>query len=743
MRLDPLVAVAGDHTRSRAACRRATTGGTPAGGGEPAACYARYSSGGQSEASNSDQLRTCRDCAVHNGHNIVDRFVYTDEKVSGTKRSRVGLDAFLKAASEGRFKVAYFHSLSRLARESVLTIPLVKRLVYVYGVRVITIVENIDTNRDGWELIVAIMSVVHEQQLKELSANVHRGQVGRILDGKACGDHCLGYSTVVAPGYEEMLYRSGPRPPRVYVIDDEERAWVIRIFHWFVKERRPIRWIVRELNRLGAPKDHRATTKNWHHMLVLRLLGRRKYIGIWPWGNKRNVRDPETGDVTQKDRPPEECEKWTRQLPHLRIIDDETFQAAQEILQENRDRHHAWRDQRGRLRGRRSNADAPHSLLSLLFECAQCEKRFHLIGTNSKYFICQNYKGGTCKCGTSIRRDLAERLILDEVGKRIRENPAWTEAVFQAVLAAWHVQHDELPGQLRTAECRLAQLETAIKRLLDKIEEGTAPSDVNERVTSRRRECADLEREVERLQNEGQVTGPKPTREWLQEKLQALGATLRETTPAAAVALRKLVGRRIVVHEVTPVGRKRKFLRGTFKITTAHVAEAVSEFGGVDAHQHTITEECVIDFRESSAFDQRALHAKALFDEGELLVVIGQKLPCPRSMVRKYLLRACELLGVELPDCRRRRSQLKRQWLEPPHYQLIADEAMRLWLEDLRVYEILERLGCDYSVFHAAVRYWHESRGLPVPDGRQRNMSHQRNRKKQNTREEKGDADAA
>ena len=100
----------------------------------------------------------------------------------------------------------------------------------------------------------------------------------------------------------------------IYRIEPVTAAWVLRIFHWFVVERRSIRAITRELNGLNAPKDHRATTKNWHHQQVSKLLARKKYVGIWPWGEKKNVRNPLTGKKKQEPRPAKECEGWNAPL---------------------------------------------------------------------------------------------------------------------------------------------------------------------------------------------------------------------------------------------------------------------------------------------------------------------------------------------------------------------------------------------------------------------------------------------
>jgi transposase len=49
-----------------------------------------------------------------------------------------------------------------------------------------------------------------------------------------------------------------------------------------------------------------------------------------------------------------------------------------------------------------------------------------------------------------------------------------------------------------------------------------------------------------------------------------------------------------------------------------------------------------------------------------------------------------------------------------------ADQVMALFREGLPLQEIAERLGCCRDTVTAAVRHWHESRGLPVPEGRNR-----------------------
>jgi hypothetical protein len=60
---------------------------------------------------------------------------------------------------------------------------MLKRLVYKYGVRVVSLVDGLDSERDGWELIAHIIAIVNEQYIKELSASVLRGPEGTLLSG--------------------------------------------------------------------------------------------------------------------------------------------------------------------------------------------------------------------------------------------------------------------------------------------------------------------------------------------------------------------------------------------------------------------------------------------------------------------------------------------------------------------------------------------------------------------------------
>jgi len=102
-----------------------------------AASYSRYSSDLQDESSIDQQKRKCLERAVLDKNSILPELEFSDSAVSGTKRERAGLNAMMEAAKARRFSTVYFESLSRLARESVITMPMLKELVCVHRVRIV------------------------------------------------------------------------------------------------------------------------------------------------------------------------------------------------------------------------------------------------------------------------------------------------------------------------------------------------------------------------------------------------------------------------------------------------------------------------------------------------------------------------------------------------------------------------------------------------------------------------------
>lgn len=714
--------------------RRATAArnrNTPSGGGDGrdeshlrCGSYSRYSSDLQRDTSIDDQQRQCREFANRNGHTIITPLEYDDRAVSGTKLHRVGLDRMLAAAAAGQIDVLYVYSLSRLARESVITMPMLKKLVYVDHVRVISIVEGIDSSRTEWDMLATIFSMQHERYIKELSANVFKGHEGTILSGFSVGDYCFGFKSEPVPGTEVGRRGRDAKPRMKYVIDPETAPWVQRIFYWFVVEKRSLSWIARELTRLAAPKDHRATTARWHHQLVTNALRNRKYVGIWPWGEKMNVRNPLTGKVHQEDRPAEDTDKWVRRFPELQIIDTTLFAAAQVRLDENARRVEGRRRPDGQMGGSASgNSDtAPRHLLTGLIRCEACGAVFHVGGTNGRYLNCSGHRiGGECTCKTQVLRTVAEKVILREIGQRILADRAWREVVYAVAVAAHHQQEAELPSEIKDAETALAVVNQKIERLVDQIEAGVAAPEVSDRLNERRNEKRELEEKLDQLRDREDQRMPEPTAEWIDEQFLRLDKVLNSGGPAAALALRGLVGGVIHVREIEVPHSKRRRLEARFTIRTSAMAEAacgLTEDSGTEVQpaEPERQDEIVVELREPDVVEQISQPVKDLWETGLTLKEIARQVGRNRNLVKKALLVWYSQRGLPAPDTQDSKRAVRKTVLA----ETLMDRILELWQKGVPYGVIANECDCDFSIVTEAVKRWHEQRNLPVPDGRTR-----------------------
>jgi len=700
---------------------------------EASADYGRFSSEFQDETTIESQQETCQQEAIRHGQAIDPRLEYVDRAISGTKLHREGLDRLLADAEAGRFNRLYFYSLSRLARESIIGMPILKRLVSVYKVRIISVTEGVDSDREGWEHYANSCLMQHERYLKELSGNVLRGQKSNLKNRYSNGDYCFGYTSVAVPGSEQTRRGRHARPRKVYAVDPVNSEWVRRIFYWFVHERRSIRWITKELNQLGAPKDHRSKkSKKWHHQYVSRLLANRKYVGDWPWGEMKNVRDPETGLIHQEPRTAEEAEQYRRTFAELRIIDDATFAAAQAILCENRETYAHGRDEDGEfVEGREGAAPPASHLLNGLIVCDQpgeksaCGRKFHVGGSRGKYMFCPAHHQGSCTCQTQLPRRLAEELILNEISARILANPAWLQAVYEATRSAWTARQRTLPDELRDTQAALDEVIRKIGRLVDSLEGTDKPDpDVAERLAERRAERRELETRLATAERTAVEQPIEPTFDWVREQVQELGTVLAGSTPAAAYALRDLLVGPIHVRQIERAGKKRHFLRGAMRIRLSTVITALGMKSAVESFTDDAAyEEITIDFVRENPLDAQSEEVKALWDEDLPNKEIARRLGCSRAQITKLLHHWSRLHGIELPSGHARRHQRPTSPDELPLYQRIAEPVMELFRQNQELGDIAAALGHDRNTVTKAIRYWHESRGLPVPDGRTRRKS--------------------
>jgi len=676
------------------------------------ASYARYSSELQDEVSIDQQLRKCREAAQQNNHNILLEFEFSDDATSGQLLNRAGFDALLREIRAGNVNVVYFENLSRMARSFVNSVNILKEIVDVYGVRVISVSESIDTANGNWELPTFIRALMHEEFIKNLRAAVLRGQEDAVLRDISVGDTCFGYVSQPIPQSESSRRGRHPKPRMQYVVNEEEAEWVRQIFDWFVNHRWTISKIRKELTRSNAPKDRRSCGKSWGRTHVRGVLRNAKYIGIWVWGRRENVRNPFTGKVRQAFRPLAELAKWTRLRPDLRIVNDDLFYKAQATLDEYELQCRVFRDENGRLHGSsRGRVDGAH-LLQGLMQCGQCGALYTVAGR--RYLVCKGYQSGQCTCKTRLDRRLAEATILRLLREHILNDGAWLDLIVDAAIEACKKGDASKPEMESQFQRQIAELRKKLDRLVDQIEDGQADDAIHERMRQRRIEMSELERQLAKLRAVPKSLQSPPTREWVVQQLQQLSDLFETEVSSANQLLRNWLGA-IALSEVQRPFSKRKGLVGHCKITTTQVIASM----GIECTDDNCpaADSMMLDFRPEFEWASCLSEVKSLFDQGMTDQQIADEFKWPASRVVKALERIFADLPEGLAEVRRSRKPQRR---EPRVHEKIANEVKQLWDRRLTVREIASNLEVCRKTVSLALRHWHVSRNLIAPDGRVR-----------------------
>ncbi|WP_180899768.1 recombinase family protein [Martelella soudanensis] len=435
------------------------------------ALYARYSSDNQREASIEDQFRICREQAKREKWKIVG--TYKDAGISGASMIlRPGIQSLLQDAQAGKFDMVLAEALDRVSRDQADVATFYKHLKFA-GVPIVTLSEG-----EISELHVGLKGTMNALFLKDLAAKTHRGIRGRVEEGKSGGGLCYGYKVV-----KQLDARGDPiRGDRE--IDDAEANIVRRIFREFASGVGP-RTIARTLNEEGIPgpngKPWGDTTIRGHVKPGTGLINNELYIGRLIWNRLRYIKDPSTGKRVSRLNP--ESEWLTREVPELRIVDDELWQAVRERQAAIADKyanvteavrkHH----KKNQLNGKRR----PRSLLSGLVFCGCCGGPYSLRGAGR--FACSNHiSKGTCSNSRTIRQDELESRVLSGLKDRMMSPEIAAEAM-RAYAEETNRLNRERRSNADVWQVELAKVDKQIAQIVEAIADGMYHPSMKEKMT--------------------------------------------------------------------------------------------------------------------------------------------------------------------------------------------------------------------------------------------------------------------
>ena len=318
------------------------------------------------------------------GDNLIK--LYADEGISGTKiKNRKEFQRMLADAEKGLFDMVVVKDISRFARNTVDLLQSVRKLKSL-GIETQFLTANM-TSMGNSEFVLTIFGALAQEESANTSKRIKFGKKMNAEKGRV-PNIVYGYDKTIGDYFNLSI--------------NEEEAKVIRqMYKWYTEEGFGGAKIANMLNERGV-KTKRGN--NWSQNSVCRILTNEIYTGKIING-KEEVSDFLTGQRKEKD----ESEWLVTIRPELRIIEDETFDRAQEIL---KGRHDSFK----MTHERQSNK----YLFSTLIKCKDCGWSFRRTVRQYKNtyirWVCSGHNGrGADSCPNAITVDEEELIqVLQE-----------------------------------------------------------------------------------------------------------------------------------------------------------------------------------------------------------------------------------------------------------------------------------------------------------------------------------------
>ena len=318
------------------------------------------------------------------GDNLIK--LYADEGISGTKiKNRKEFQRMLADAEKGLFDMVVVKDISRFARNTVDLLQSVRKLKAL-GIETQFLTANM-TSMGNSEFVLTIFGALAQEESANTSKRIKFGKKMNAEKGRV-PNIVYGYDKTIGDYFNLSI--------------NEVEAKVIRqIYKWYTEEGFGGAKIANMLNERGV-KTKRGN--NWSQNSVCRILTNEIYTGKIING-KEEIADFLTGQRKEKD----ESEWLVAVRSELRIIDDETFDKAQEIL---KGRHDSFK----LTHERQSNK----YLFSTLIKCKDCGWSFRRTVRQYKNtyvrWVCSGHNGrGADSCPNAVTVDEEELIqVLQE-----------------------------------------------------------------------------------------------------------------------------------------------------------------------------------------------------------------------------------------------------------------------------------------------------------------------------------------
>ena len=309
------------------------------------AAYCRVSTEKEAQIDSLEkQIEFFNEFTKKNGYELYK--LYADEGISGKQiKHRKQFQQMMEDAKHKKFEKVVVKDVSRFARNTVDLLQSVRELKS-YGVQV-DFLNNGEVMEGGSEFILTILGAMAQQESANMSKRVKFGKDITAQKGRVPN---------LVFGYDKI-----PNERYTLKINEEESKIVKEIFESYVYKGIGTTKIAWDLNDRGIRT--KKTKSKWVQTSIVRMLKNPIYTGRVT-NKKSEVTDFITG--TRKELPEEE---WIIvEKPEMRIISDELFNRAQELLEQ--------RSNEFKLNNKREKTEY---VFSTLIYCKHCGYSFRRI----------------------------------------------------------------------------------------------------------------------------------------------------------------------------------------------------------------------------------------------------------------------------------------------------------------------------------------------------------------------------
>ena len=309
------------------------------------AAYCRVSTEKEAQIDSLEkQIEFFNEFTKKNGYELYK--LYADEGISGKQiKNRKQFQQMMKDAKAKKFERVVVKDVSRFARNTVDLLQSIRELKS-YGIQV-DFLNNGEVMEGGSEFILTILGAMAQQESANMSKRVKFGKDITAQKGRV-PNLVFGYDKITNERY-------------TLKINEEEAKIVKEIFESYVYKGIGTTKIAWDLNDRGIRT--KKTKSKWVQTSIVRMLKNPIYTGRVT-NKKSEITDFITG--ARKDLPEED---WiVVERPEMRIISDELFNRAQEIL--------AQRSNEFKLKNKREKTEY---VFSTLIYCKHCGYSFRRI----------------------------------------------------------------------------------------------------------------------------------------------------------------------------------------------------------------------------------------------------------------------------------------------------------------------------------------------------------------------------